>query len=129
MRTRLRSAIVIAGLLLVTGSFLREVNSAFETGLVELGFGRRGPIFSFDVEENPFGYWATLTFYLMLASALGWAVWRMTLGLVTSKATDGRWLLDEQLKAYERIAPSGLRPLWIGLLIAGIGFAWFVLRD
>ena len=91
------------------------------TGITTLPL-RRMPI-EFSRHDSPIGFFACLSIYSLLGLGSLWFSGKLLLALLAPRRPASELLVKEQIHYIESLAPSGLRPLWIALLIVVAGAA------
>ena len=94
-----------------------EVVSSLQSGVSDLPLGRRGPVFRFVRGESPFGFYAGVCLFAAASVLLALASILQMKAILRPDATRNRQFVQVQIASLERSAPSGLRPLWIGLAV------------
>jgi hypothetical protein len=91
---------------------------AMLTGIVEFGVRRGVVLLAFDRETSPLGFVVLVACYAIFAMIMASvACWR-ALVLVRFNQSRSQAYIRNEISSLEQLAPSGLKPLWVGLLIA-----------
>lgn len=124
--TKLRFGLLVAASATLLWACVREIVESLKSGVSSLPIGRRGPVFHFSESESPFGFYATVLFFIALALLMLWFVLRQIRALLQPGEAANRKFIHEQIAHMERAAPSGLRPLWAGLAIVAVAVALYL---
>jgi hypothetical protein len=127
MRTARASLIAIVGGILAIFVFA-EAWRALQSGVVSVGLGRRrwGFVYTVVRVEEPLAFHAALAFLLLVAIAMLVSSLVLTRKLLLSTEHERKAATQSILADIERNAPSGLRPLWVGLVLAAACFVLYV---
>lgn len=118
-------AVAVLGLSVAS---LYVVADSLSTGTSSLPIRRMGNPLSFSRTEAPIGFFVCIALYALLGSVGLWFFGRLGLALLTPKNPTSTLAVDEQVRYLDSLAPSGLRPLWIALLmVTALALAWFLL--
>jgi hypothetical protein len=103
-----------------------EAFSAIQSGVLILKLRRTGLSQILTQTGESFGF-TTGVILLSLAGLLSFSIacWGLRT-LLSSSKLQSREAIENHLTLLERDAPSGLTPLWVGLLIVGAVFIFFV---
>jgi hypothetical protein len=131
---RTTSKLRFVPLLLASSSILvlcvLEIMEMLQSGVGSLPIGRHGPVLNFSRDENPIGFYTSTAFFILVAALFLWFVWRQVSALLKPGESANEHFIHQQVSSIERSAPSGLRPLWVGLAIAVvIGFCYVALAS
>ncbi len=129
LQLRLRFVVFAALGVFLAYAGIAEVQRSLALGIAEGGFRRKAVIFSVARAENEIGFLAVVIFWAAFAvgSAMFtlWAI-RCILG---SKSLTNRPVITQMIENTEKLAPSGLKPLGIGLVIFVICFTAYVVAS
>jgi hypothetical protein len=100
-----------------------EVWSSFLSGKVELGLRRNVILVSVSREQSEAGFSSILALYALVGVVCIWYTLRLLRTIARPKDAANEAFATKELAQIEALAPSGLKPLWIALLIF---FACFV---
>jgi hypothetical protein len=129
LRLRLRFALFAAVGIFLAYAGAAEVLQSFELGVAEWGIRRKAVILSIARAENEIGFIAIVMFWaaFSMGNAL-FALWAIRC-IFGSKPLTTRPLVTQVFENTERMAPSGLKPLVIGLAIFFVCFAAYVVAS
>ncbi|HWI83648.1 hypothetical protein [Ramlibacter sp.] len=94
-----------------------EVWSSFLSGTAELGLRRNVILVSVSREQSEVGFFSILALYSLFGVVCIWYTLRLLRGAAQPKDAANEAFAAKELAQIEAVAPSGLKPLWIGLLI------------
>jgi hypothetical protein len=117
LRMRFRILVLAAGGVLLTGSCFIEVWSSFLSGKAELGLRRNVILVSVSREQSEVGFFSILALYVLFGVVCIWYTLRLLRSVAQPKDGASEAFAAKELAQIEAMAPSGLRPLWIALLI------------
>jgi hypothetical protein len=94
-----------------------EVWSSFLSGKAELGLRRNFILVSVSREQSEVGFLSILAFYALFGVVCIWYTLRLLRTAAQPKDAASEAFAAKELAQFEAVAPSGLKPLWIALLI------------
>jgi len=122
---RWRFALFTLGSAVFLVAFIRSLVIAIRTEAVT--YTRRGQTHTYTLAGEPTRYYLELGIYVLViaVSCVGMCIFLRAL----TKPHDPRSMkmIESQIASMEQRAPSGLRPLWIGLLLFAAAFAIYAM--
>lgn len=126
MRTRLRTLLLAAAAAAAAGACFAEVWSSLLTGQAEWGLRRNFVLLSVSRKQSAIGFFFLVGFWALLSLVFAWFALRFLRVFTGSGSARDEALALESLARTQAAAPSGLKPLWIGLLIFSACFLAYV---
>jgi hypothetical protein len=117
MRTRLRTLLLVTSSALLASACFAEAWSSLVTGKAEWGLRRNLVLLSVSREQSEVGFLFLVGFWVLLGLVLAWLALRFIRVFAGYGSERDEALALESLAQTQGAAPSGLKPLWIGLLI------------
>jgi len=118
LRYRLRFLLLVVALLGVGCAFFLEAVSAWTFGMVTFTMKHGLVVFSAARQTSPLGFFAGIAAYgLAGITTFALAFWRMRV-LIHPNDPSSQRIISSTISWAEEKAPSGLKPLWVGLVIA-----------
>ena len=128
LQLRLRFALFAAVGVLLAYFGAAQVHRSFALGVAEWGL-KRSVIFSIARTESEIGFFSIVVFWAAFAiGSASFAVWAFRC-IIGSKPLKNRPMVTQMIEHTEKMAPSGLKPLAIGLLIFAVCFAAYVVTS
>lgn len=129
LRLRLRFAVFAAAGVFLAYAGVAEVQRSLVLGIAEWGLRRKAVIFSIARAENEFGFIAIVVFWAVFAMCSAvFTLWAIRC-ILSSQKLGKRPMAVDMLQRTEQLAPSGLKPLGVGLVIFIVCFAAYVVAS
>jgi hypothetical protein len=130
MASKWRFGILLGGSLLLLIAAVLELVASLQSGVAALPFGRRGAVIQFTQTDSPLAFYLCVAIFAAFALAVLWYASRQVRALLAPSDPDNERFIRERIAEVERSAPSGLRPLWVGLLLfAAVLFVLWVFAE
>ena len=119
----IRAFLTFVFLLLLLVGGIYEIASAIELGEARAPLRRwSGLVFTY--REQPFGYAVAIGLWAAGVGGFAWLAIRQIRALIRPSRRDNVAMFHAQGRELEKLNPTGFRPLWIALAIAGFIVAY-----
>ena len=109
----------------IGGFLVVEAWQAIQVGIFTLTSRRGGVIFTATQAESPNSFFSAVAVFVILGILFFVVtVWQISSLLRPGKPESHR-IIEAAISSAESAAPSGLRPLWFGLLVAAVCFVLY----
>ena len=125
-RKRLRILVIAIAPALVAFGCFAEIWSSLHAGKAEWALRRSAIIMSVTREQGEVAFFSLLAAYAVIGAACVWYTLRLLGAVAHPGSPANEAFTDGRLAQVEAAAPSGLRPLWVGLAIAFVYFLIYV---
>lgn len=109
----------------IGGIFFIDAWQAIQAGIFTLTARRGVVIFIATQAESPISFFLAVAAFITLGILFfAVTVWQIS-ALLRPVGPETNRVIETIISSVERKAPSGLRPLWLGLLVAAVCFALY----